>query len=114
MDTLIQYLIIIALILVIMFVLLKIYGEVVLRIKINKLNKLRNRRMEIVDSIKSDKKEINKYKYLLRLHENRSIEPIHNGETSYDCKVSIRVLEKAIEKKNTEFENICNLLADSH
>jgi prephenate dehydratase len=96
-----------------MFVLLKIYGEVILRIKINKLNKLRDRKTEIEDSIKSDKKEIIKCKNLLRLFENYSIEPIHNGMTSYDCKVCMRVLEQAIVKKNTEIENICNLLASS-
>lgn len=112
MDSLIQCLTIITLTLVIMFVLLKIYGEVILRIKINKINNLRVRKMEIENSIKSDKKEINKCKYLLRLYENRSIEPIHNGMTSYDCKVCIRVLEQAINKKNTELEKICNLLAN--
>ena len=114
MNFLYQYLNVTASVLVIMFVLLKIYGEVILRIKIYKLNKLRDRKKEIEDSIKNDKKEINKCKYLLRLYENRSIEPIHGGVTSYDCKVCIRVLERAIEKKNTEFENICNLLANSN
>ena len=113
MDSLIQYLTVILLVLAIMFVLVKLYGEVILHNKINKINKLRNRRLEIADSIKSDKKEIIKCKNLLRLFKNYSIEPIHNGVTSYDCKVCLRVLEQAINKKNTELENICELLANS-
>ena len=112
MDPLIHFITANVLTLVIMFVLFKIYGEVIHRIKIYKLNKLRDRKTEIEDSIKSDKKEIIKCKNLLVLFENYSIEPIHNGITSYDCKVCIRVLERAINEKNTELENICELLSN--